>query len=49
MWVRNMSWGLLQRICRVDDACEPVDVIAWGETSMTLLGGVVLESDSSCQ
>ncbi|NXL90270.1 CAH6 anhydrase, partial [Alectura lathami] len=24
------------------------DVIAWGETSMTLLGGVVLESDTSC-
>ncbi|XP_009865862.1 PREDICTED: pentraxin-related protein PTX3-like [Apaloderma vittatum] len=25
------------------------DIIAWGETSMTLLGGVVLESDTSCQ
>ncbi|XP_009989732.1 PREDICTED: carbonic anhydrase 6 [Tauraco erythrolophus] len=25
------------------------DVVAWGETSMTLLGGVVLESDTSCQ
>ncbi|NXE17957.1 CAH6 anhydrase, partial [Ardeotis kori] len=24
------------------------DVIAWGETPMTLLGGVVLESDTSC-
>ncbi|XP_008939363.1 PREDICTED: carbonic anhydrase 6 [Merops nubicus] len=25
------------------------DTIAWGETSMTLLGGVVLEPDTSCQ
>lgn len=25
------------------------DIVAWGETSMTLLGGVVLESDTSCQ
>ncbi|NXG72243.1 CAH6 anhydrase, partial [Baryphthengus martii] len=24
------------------------DIIAWGETSMTLLGGVVLEPDTSC-
>ncbi|NXN16912.1 CAH6 anhydrase, partial [Indicator maculatus] len=32
--------------------CKPSqlkgDIIAWGETSMTLLGGVVLESDTSC-
>ncbi|XP_010152523.1 PREDICTED: C-reactive protein-like [Eurypyga helias] len=25
------------------------DIIAWGETTMTLLGGVVLEPDTSCQ
>ncbi|XP_009644792.1 carbonic anhydrase 6 [Egretta garzetta] len=33
--------------------CKPEqlkgDIIAWGETSMTLSGGVVLESDTSCQ
>ncbi|NXE94582.1 CAH6 anhydrase, partial [Menura novaehollandiae] len=48
LWSRVLSPAEVRALALCRAGQLKGDVIAWGETSMALLGGVVLEADTSC-
>ncbi|NWU96484.1 CAH6 anhydrase, partial [Upupa epops] len=48
LWSRVLSHVDIRSLALCKPGQQKGDVIAWGETLMTLFGGVVLESDTSC-
>nr|XP_056721483.1 carbonic anhydrase 6 [Euleptes europaea] len=49
LWNRVLDRLDIQKLTACKNGAEKGNVIAWGETPMTLSGGVVLETSSSCK
>ncbi|XP_054856979.1 carbonic anhydrase 6 [Eublepharis macularius] len=49
LWNRVLGQSDLEKLTLCKNGVEKGNVIAWGETHMTMFGGVVLDMDSSCK
>ncbi|XP_063273266.1 carbonic anhydrase 6 [Prinia subflava] len=48
LWSRELGAAEVRALARCRAGPPPGDVIAWGQTPMALLGGVLLQPDTSC-
>ncbi|XP_015266527.1 PREDICTED: carbonic anhydrase 6 [Gekko japonicus] len=49
LWNRVLDHAEVQKLTVCKNGAEKGNVIAWGGTPMTLYGGVILDTDSSCK